>query len=74
MITGEAGREAMEDREDLEVVRNSSRDLRFNTEDRDMEDKEDLEFKEDSEAKEGREDSEFKVASRAEDTGDDMDG
>ena len=73
MITGEEDREAMEDREDLEVVRNSSRDLRFNTEDQDTEGKEDLGGKEDSEVKEGREDSEFRVDSGVEDTGDDMD-
>ena len=75
MITGEEDREAMEDRVDSEVgVLSSNRDLRFNTEDRDMEAREDseVEVKEDS-GVEVKEDSVFKLTSGAEGAGDDMD-
>ena len=75
MITGEAGREAMEGREDSEVgVLSSSRDLRFNTEDPDTEAREGSEGREDSGAEGREEDSVFKLTSGAEGAGDDMNG
>lgn len=74
MITGEEDREAMEDRVDSEVgVLSSNRDLRFNTEDRDMEAREDSEVVKEDLGVEAREDSVFKLTSGAEGAGDDMD-